>query len=130
VPLHRPIAELVEEYLSSAVSIDSVEFGFHIFDGSNPLFDNVLSTYELRQVDASIATGVYNLEGFPIFKSLFQRHQEDSELTLFNIISGVLVTLFARDGILGKLKSSHDCWLRFEKCFAMQNISQAFLALS
>jgi hypothetical protein len=111
--------------LTSTVSINLFEFFFWIAHLSNPLFNDVFGANELLEVDSAITSGVDSLESLEVFESLSQSNQKDSELFLFNIVSSILG--LSRDGVLGELEGSHDCWLRVEHILNLDNISDSFL---
>ena len=125
--LDRPVAELVEQNLSTAISVNFGKFSLWVINWSNPLFDCFFSFTELFEVDSSIATLVDNLECLPVLKPLSQCEKENSELSELDVVSTILTS---GNGILGDLECPHNCWFSIKDTLKKEDIADTLVDLS
>lgn len=81
-------------------------------------------------IDSSITSRVNSLKSLPVFKSLSQSNQKDSEFSLLEIIITILVTSLSGRSISSKLESSHNGWFSFKHAVDFKGVSDTFLGFS
>jgi len=125
-----PITELIKQNLSTTIAINLIKLSNWIVKFTYPLFNHQLGSQEFLQVDSAVTSCVDSPEGLPVFKSLSQGHEEDSEFRFLNVVVGVFVTLFPWYCILSELECSHNSWSSLEKSIVLNDITKSLLALS